>query len=79
MLLAADQSAIPGDCAARASTVQRKGEHLELALAHWQSYAAAATRQHRPQLLTRIGYADLNALTEQVRGDIQIAKEWRRP
>jgi hypothetical protein len=51
--------------------------HLQEALAHWQKYAAAATRQYRPQLLTRIGYVDLNALTEKVRQDVQAASEWK--
>jgi len=58
---------------------QLAAKHLESALSHWHAYATVATRQYRPQLLTRIGYVDLNALTEQVRGDVQIAKTWRRP
>jgi len=57
---------------------QLAAKHLESALSHWHAYATVATRQYRPQLLTRIGYVDLNALTEQVRGDVQIAKTWRR-
>ena len=52
-------------------------QHLQSALAHWKSYAAVATSQYRPQLLTRIGYVDLNALTEKVAGDIDIAREWK--
>ena len=51
--------------------------HLEAALDHWKQYAAVATRQYRPQLLTRVGYVDLNALKEQVAGDIHIARQWR--
>jgi len=49
--------------------------HLEAALAHWKKYAAVATAQYQPQLLTRIGYMDLNALTESVQYDIAIARE----
>jgi len=49
--------------------------HLEKALGHWETYAAVATSQYHPQLLGRIGYVDLNALTENVRHDIAIAKE----
>ncbi|MHB1037164.1 MAG: hypothetical protein ACYC35_21045 [Pirellulales bacterium] len=52
-------------------------KHLEAALGHWQRYAAVATKQYRPQLLTRIGYVDLNALTEKVRQDVQIARDWK--
>jgi hypothetical protein len=51
--------------------------HLEKALAHWRAYAAAATRQYRPQLLTRIGWVDLDALTESVARDVEIAKTWK--
>jgi hypothetical protein len=49
-------------------------KHMEAALEHWKKYAAAATRQYRPQLLTRIGYVDLNALTADVQRDIEIAR-----
>jgi len=52
-------------------------KHLEAALEHWKNYAAVATRQYRPQLLTRIGNLDLNALTAQVAADITIAREWK--
>lgn len=48
--------------------------HLEQAAAHWKSYAAVATKQYRPQLLTRIGYVDLNELTAKVEQDVEIAK-----
>ncbi|MFB3829551.1 MAG: carbohydrate-binding family 6 protein [Bryobacteraceae bacterium] len=51
-------------------------KHLEAALEHWKKYAAAATAQYKPQMLTRIGYVDLNALTEKVRADIALAKSW---
>jgi hypothetical protein len=49
--------------------------HLQKALEHWKQYALVATSQYKPQLLTRIGYVDLNALTESVQRDIVIAKE----
>lgn len=51
--------------------------HLDAALAHWKKYAAIATSQYKPQLLTRIGQVDLNALTESVERDIFIAKEMK--
>jgi hypothetical protein len=53
--------------------------HLEQALAHWKKYAAVATAQYRPQLLTRIGYVDINALTESVQRDIAIVREMKSP
>jgi hypothetical protein len=50
--------------------------HLEEALTHWRRYAAAATAQYKPQLLNRVGYFDLNALTARVEEDIEIARNW---
>ena len=44
---------------------------------HWKAYAAAAKRQYRPQLLTRIGYVDLNVLAEKARQDVEMAIEWK--
>jgi hypothetical protein len=69
-----DQS---GDAARQASAVR----HLEMALKHWRDYAAVASRQYRPQLLTRIGMVNLNALTDEVQHDIEIARTWtpRKP
>jgi hypothetical protein len=51
--------------------------HLEKAVDHWKQYAIVATAQYKPQLLTRIGYVDLNALTESVQRDIVIAREMK--
>lgn len=53
-------------------------KHLEAALEHWKKYAAVATSQYRPQLLTRIGYVDLNQLTAKVQEDIAMARDWRK-
>jgi hypothetical protein len=53
--------------------------HLQKALDHWKQYCAIATLQYRPELLTRIGYVDLNALTECVQHDIVIAQETKSP
>ena len=50
------------------------GVHLADALASWRKYAAIATRQYKPELLTRIGYVDFNALTSSVQRDIIIAQ-----
>ena len=51
--------------------------HLTAALDHWKRYAAIATRQYKPQLNNRVGYVDLNRLTEQVDADLRIAREWQ--
>ena len=51
--------------------------HLTDALGHWKIYASIATSQYKPQLLTRVGLVDLNALVKQVEADITIAKDWR--
>ncbi len=48
--------------------------HLQAALAAWKEYAAVATAQYKPQLLTRIGYFDLNQLTPKVEQDIATAQ-----
>jgi Protein of unknown function (DUF4038)/Domain of unknown function (DUF5060) len=65
-----DQSAQAGQ---RDSAVR----HLETALEHWRRYAAIATSQYRPQLLTRVGYLDLNGLAENAAADIVMAKVWQ--
>jgi hypothetical protein len=51
--------------------------HLQTALEHWKKYVATATRQYRPQMLTRVGYVDLNALTRNVEQDVDIANGWK--
>ncbi len=48
--------------------------HLEAALEHWKAYAAAASKQYQPQLLTRIGLVDLVALTASAQADITLAR-----
>lgn len=65
------------DKTAQAEQQHSAVHHLEAALEHWKRYAAAATSQYRPQLLTRIGYMDLNQLTENVTADIAIARQWK--
>ena len=37
-----------------------------------------AVRQSMLQVLTRSGYVDLNALTEQVNDDVKIAEAWKK-
>lgn len=60
-----------GDAQRRASSVH----YLQSAVEDWKLYAAIATQQYRPQLLTRVGYVDLNAITAEVEHDVQIAGE----
>lgn len=62
-----------GDAELKKSAVK----HLQEALDHWTRYAAVATSQYQPQLLTRIGYFDLNQLTMKVREDVVTAQGWR--
>jgi hypothetical protein len=35
-----------------------------------------ATAQYKPQLLTRVGFVDLNAITASVAKDVEIARNW---
>jgi hypothetical protein len=60
------------DAARKGSAVR----HLRAAMEHWKQYASVASRQYRPQLLTRVGYVDVPALSEKVADDIRIAREW---
>jgi hypothetical protein len=59
------------DAQRRASSVR----YLQSAVNDWKQYAATASQQYRPQLLTRVGYVDLNAITAEVEHDVQIAGE----
>ncbi|MBM3334112.1 carbohydrate-binding family 6 protein [Candidatus Sumerlaeota bacterium] len=52
-------------------------KRLEAARDHWIRYAAVAGSQYKPQLLNRAGYVDLNALTEKVERDIEMARDWK--
>ena len=56
----------------KASAVQ----HLRAALDQWKQYAAVATKQYKPQVLTRVGYFDLNLLTANVEKDVATAEGW---
>jgi hypothetical protein len=62
-----------GDAQHQASAI----EHLKAAAKQWKQYGSVATNQYRPQLLTRIGYVDLNALSAKAEADIEIAKAWK--
>ncbi len=49
--------------------------HLENALTHWQNYAGALDAQYNKMVICFNGLFDWNALTEDVRKDISIARE----
>lgn len=61
-----------GDEAARQEAIG----HLTAGVTIWQSYADVAGAQYRPQFLTRVGLADLQALRAKVEDDVQIAQTW---
>ena len=50
---------------------------MENALAHWKQYAAIYGRQYLPQLLNRVGTADIPALTSKAAEDIEIVRTWK--
>ena len=53
-------------------------KELEIALANWQAYAAAYTKQYKqPILYNRVGWVDIPALTKKVEADIQMARDWK--
>ena len=51
--------------------------HLGDALAHWKQYAAIRDAHYVPALYNRVGYVDVTALTAQVAGDLEIARNWK--
>ncbi|WP_145299239.1 carbohydrate-binding family 6 protein [Planctopirus ephydatiae] len=52
-------------------------KHAESALAHWKQYAAIYDSQYTPQLLNRVGTADIPALTAKAAEDIEIIRSWK--
>lgn len=62
-----------GNAAAQASAMK----HVENALAHWKQYAAIYGRQYLPQLLNRVGTADIPALSAKAAEDIEIVRTWK--
>jgi hypothetical protein len=57
-------------------TRQTAIRHAESALAHWKNYAKVYASQYRPQLLNRVGFVDIPALTEKVAADVAIIRDW---
>jgi len=77
-------SKIRGACAlalfdANSNKVEHQAalRHLGDALSHWKKYAAIRDAHYVPALYNRVGYVDLNALTEKVAADIDIARAWK--
>jgi hypothetical protein len=63
-----------GDARQQASAVK----HLETALDHWKSYAAAYTRQYvQPVLYNRAGVVDIPKQSGNVADDVQMARDWK--
>jgi hypothetical protein len=62
-----------GEAPRRAAAVK----HLNAAADHWRRYAAVYSSQYKPQLLNRVGYIDIPALTAKVDADIETARAWR--
>lgn len=63
-----------GDATQQASAVH----HLETALNHWKSYAAAYARQYvQPVLYNRTGVVDIPGQTQDVAADVQLARDWK--
>lgn len=61
------------DAAAQASALK----HAENALAYWKQYATVYDRQYTPQLLNRVGTADIPALTKKAAEDLDIVRTWK--
>jgi len=59
---------------ARTEARNRAVRHLEDAVKAWEAYARAATSQYRPQLLSRTHHLDWDALAEEVKKDVAIAR-----
>lgn len=66
------------DLTGKAEQKETGVKHLEAALDHWKRYAAAYSRQYKPQLLNRVGYVDLSGLTAKVEQDVEIARNWQQ-
>lgn len=63
-----------GDERLRRNAVQ----HLETALTHWQAYAEMYAAHYQQRVLyNRVGWVDRTALIENVRADIDLARQWK--
>lgn len=51
--------------------------HLEQSAAYFDKYAEIISSNYEPQRLARVGVFDVNAIAEEVHGDVEIAQEWK--
>ena len=58
----------------RTEARERAVRHLEEAVKEWKAYAKVATSRYRPQLLSRTHYLDWDAIAEDVKRDVAIAR-----
>jgi len=70
---AADLAIFRAD-AGRTKARDRAVRHLEHAVEEWKAYAKVATSHYRPQLLSRTHHLDWDALAEEVKKDVAIAR-----
>ena len=54
---------------------KRAVQHLLEAQKHWENYASVASKQYRPQLLARTRTLDWMKILEEVKKDIDIARQ----
>lgn len=50
---------------------------LNQAATHWRQYAAVYGSQYKPQLLNRVGFIDIPALSAKADADVEIARHWK--
>ena len=51
--------------------------HLEQSAAYFDQYAAIISANYPPRQLARVGYYDINAIAQEVHGDVETAREWK--
>lgn len=51
--------------------------HLEQSAGYFDRYAEIISANYEPQQLARVGYYDINAIDEEVHGDVKTAQEWK--
>ena len=64
---------------ARKAARDRAVGHLENAVKEWKAYADVATRQYRPQLLSRTHHLDWNALLDEVKKEVATVRSAEAP
>ena len=62
-----------GEAARREAAVK----HLNQAANHWRQYAGVYGSQYKPQLLNRVGFIDIPALSAKADADVEMARQWK--